>query len=374
MASTARLGGFIVVSLIAFGVMIFWVGDRQFLFSPTHRIRTPFENVAGLDEGAPVRAGGVRIGTVERIQLPSQPGEKVTVEMELTDSARDVVKKDSIASIETEGLLGSKYVAVSFGSLEAEQVSDGDVIESRPPLDYADVARKTGEMLDTAKEAIDSSKVAIGYINEASEDLRSITGKIDGGQGTLGAMVNDQTVYRNLNATLSQAVAGATSFSENMEALKHNFLLKGFFKNRGYYDSSQLTRHAVAKLPDRAPLQKFTFDGKVLFSKPNTAKLRQEKLLNQVGTFLQTNPFGVAVVVADTGLQGTKEENQTLSQARAMIVRQYLAQNFQVDDSRIKTLGLGEDGQATADKSGRVTILIYPGGKDQRLIAAKNKQ
>src|SRR5258706_12985438 len=112
--SSARLGAFILVALISFGMMIFWIGDKQLLFIRTYRISTPFDNVVGLEEGAPVRAGGVRIGTVERIQLPGRPEDKLIVEMELANSTRGVLKKDSVASIETEGLLGSKYLAVSF--------------------------------------------------------------------------------------------------------------------------------------------------------------------------------------------------------------------------------------------------------------------
>ena len=371
MYSTARLGAFILVALIMFGVMVFLIGDKELLFSLTYQISAPFDNVAGLDEGAPVRAGGVRIGTVKKILLPHQPEDKITVEMQLDNSTRDVIKKDSVASIETEGLLGAKYLAVSFGSLEAERVRDGDTIDSRPPLDYADVAKKAGEMLETAKDAIDSSKVAIGNVNEASSDLKSITGKIDSGQGTMGALVNDKTIYRNLNATVDQAKAGATSLQENMEALKHNFFLRGFFKKRGYYDSSELTKNAVAKLPARAPVKTFTFDGKDLFSSPDTAKLK-EKPLNKVGSFLESNSYSVAVVAAQTGSKGTKEENLKLSQARAMVVRQYLAKKFKVDDARLKTLGAGEDQKAATD-SGRVTIVVYPGARENRVIEAKNK-
>ena len=371
MSSNTRLGAFVLIALIMFGVMVFLIGDKQLLFSRTYRISAPFDNVAGLDEGAPVRAGGVRIGTVKRILLPHQPEDKITVELQLDNSTRDVIKKDSIASIETEGLLGAKYLAVSFGSLEAEHVRDGDTIDSRPPLDYGDVARKASEMLETAKDAIDSSKVAIGNVNEASSDLKSITGKIDSGQGTMGALVNDKTVYRNLNATVEQAKAGATSLQENMEALKHNFFLRGFFKKRGYYDSSELTKNAVAKLPASTPVKTFTFDGKDLFSSPDTAKLK-EKPLNQVGSFLENSTYGLAVVEAQTGSKGTKEENLKLSQARAMVVREYLAKKFRVDDARLKTLGAGEDQKAATD-SGRVTIVVYPGSRENRAIEAKNK-
>ncbi|MEN3336041.1 MAG: phospholipid/cholesterol/gamma-HCH transport system substrate-binding protein [Blastocatellia bacterium] len=372
MSSTARLGAFILVALILFGVMIFLIGNKQFLFKRTYRISAPFDNVAGLEGGAPVRAGGVRIGTVQKMNLPHQPGDKVTVEMELENSTREVIKQDSIASIETEGLLGSKYVAISFGTLEAGQIRDGDTIESRPAFDYADLAKSANEMIDTAKEVIDSSKIAIANVNEASDYLRAITGKINSGQGTIGALVNDRTFYRDLQATVSQARVGITSFQDDMEALKHNFLMRGFFKKRGYYDSSELTDHAVGKLPSRSPVKQFVFAGRDLFSKPDTAKLGKEKLLNQVGAYLESNPYGLAVVVAHTGVKGEKEDNLKLSQARAMVVRQYLAQKFKVDDARIRTMGSGEKEQA-ASQEGDVAIVIYPADAGQRVIQAKNK-
>jgi hypothetical protein len=125
MSSKVRLGGFILAALVAFGVMVFLLGDKQFLFSSTYDVNTQFENVAGLDQGAPVRAG------------------------------------------------------------------------------------------------------------EASNSLKSITGKIDSGQGTIGGLVNDRALYQNLNKTVAQAKEGVTSFQEDMEALKHNFLLRGFFNKRG---------------------------------------------------------------------------------------------------------------------------------------------
>jgi phospholipid/cholesterol/gamma-HCH transport system substrate-binding protein len=368
MTSTARLGAFIIVALLALGIMVFLLGDKQFLFSSTYRISAPFDNVAGLDEGAPVRAGGVRIGTVKSIHLPHQPDDKITVELELASSTKDVIKKDSVATIETEGLLGNKYIAVSFGSADGEQVHNGDAIGSRPAVDYGDVAKKASEMLDSAKEAVDSSKVAIGNINEATDDMKSITGKMNSGQGTMGALLNDRSLYQNLNSTVAQAQAGATSFQENMEALKHNFFLRAFFKKRGYYDSSELNAHAIAKLPAQAPARKFTFTENQLFDNPDTAKLK-EKPLNQIGAFLESSPYSLVVVAANTGSKGSKEDNLKLSQARAMVVRQYLAKNFKVDDARIKTLGGGESGQS----AGAVTISVYSGSREERLAVAKNK-
>jgi phospholipid/cholesterol/gamma-HCH transport system substrate-binding protein len=87
------------------------------LFSTSYHLCAEFPTVAGLLSEAEVRVGGVRTGTVDEVRLPPRPGEKVVVSMSLDNSSRNLVKKDSMAAIETEGLLGNKYIAISFGSL-----------------------------------------------------------------------------------------------------------------------------------------------------------------------------------------------------------------------------------------------------------------
>ena len=130
-----------------------------------------------------------------------------------------------------------------------------------------------------------------------------------------------------------------------------------------------MTTHAIARLPGRAPVKQFTFDGKDIFSNLDSAKLKNQKALNQVGAFLESNPFGLVVVEANTGKKGAKEDNLKVSEARAMVVRQYLAKNFKVDDSRIKTMGTGES-QAAND--GRVMIVVYPGSGENRSVVTKS--
>jgi phospholipid/cholesterol/gamma-HCH transport system substrate-binding protein len=377
MSRTGLLGAFIFAALLIFTAATFLIGKKQFLFSHTYKVHAAFDNVAGLEEGATVRAGGVRIGTVERILLPNQPGEKMKVELKLEQETHKVLRRDSIAAIETEGMLGSKYVALSFGTPQGQAIRDGDTIQGRPPFDFADVAKKATVMIDAAREAIDSSKVAIGHLNEATDDIKSITGKIDGGKGTIGALINDESTYRNLNATtaslrdmVGEARTGIVSFQENMEALKHNFFLRGFFKDRGYFDASDLTAHTVANLPEQPPLKQFVFAEKDIFDKPDNAKLKNEKRLNAVGTFLEANPFGLVVIVARTGERGEKQDNLQLSQARAMVVRQYLVEKFKIDETRVKTLGLGETPQA---QSTNLDIVIYPSGVVTQATEAKNK-
>src|SRR5260221_38027 len=142
MSRAVRLGAFVVLALAIFFAGVFWIGGKQFLFTSTYQLGADFQNVTGLLDGAEVRVGGIHQGTVKRIDLPRRPDEKVRVVMNLKRATRDVVKKDSIAAVRAEGLIGDKYVEVSFGSEQARQVDNGDVIQSEPPLEISDLVKK----------------------------------------------------------------------------------------------------------------------------------------------------------------------------------------------------------------------------------------
>ncbi len=265
MSRTARLGAFIVATLAILVAGIFVIGSKQYLFSSTYQLKAQFDNVEGLDAGGDVRVGGVHSGTVHSIVLPHNPGEKVTVIMDMGKSTHEIIKQDSVASIETEGLLGNQFLAISFGSAGAPGVRDGDTIASLPPLEMAQLLNKMSGILDSSQQAIHNA-------TQATANLNSISAKIDGGQGTAGALVNDKQLYSNLeqttanmNATMLQAKAGVTDFQENMEAMKHNFLLRGYFKNRGYEDSDELAKNEIERLPQSAPTKEFTYYDEAAF-------------------------------------------------------------------------------------------------------------
>ena len=342
MPQNIRVGAFLLVTLVILGVFVFLVGSVESRFESKYEVKAEFQNVAGLNEGADVRVGGIRRGTVRHIQLPRRPDGKVAVFLSLNQDTKDVVKQDSVASIKSEGLLGDKYIEVSFGSPDASAIRNGELIGSQPALDISDLIAKTNQILDGAHQTLDNLE---GVTHNAGE----ITAKVNEGKGTVGALVNDKTMYR-------QATAGATALREDAEALQHNFLLRGFFKNRGYQNSADLNKYAIAKLPSVAPQKTFQFDAAKIFDKPESTKLKNEKSLNESGKYLESGDFGLAVVAASTGMKGDSDKDKQLSQARAFVVRDYLVKNFKLEDMRIKIVGLGK----TEEAGDRVEILIYP--------------
>ncbi len=365
MSRVARLGAFIVATLAVLAAGVFIIGSKEYLFRSTYQLNAQFDNVAGLAEGADVQVGGVHSGTVTGIVLPKKPGEKVTVVMDLARSTHAIIKQDSVASIETEGILGNQYVAISFGSAGQANVKDGEILRSEPPLVMSDLLRKTSGILDSSQQAIDNATFATAH-------LKSISAKIDSGQGTVGALVNDKQLYNNLeqttttlHATMLQAQAGVTDFQSNMEALKHNFFLRGYFNKRGYEDSADLGANRINGLPQGTPVKAFTYTARQLFDGRDSAKLKDQKSLDAAGDFLAQTQFGVAVVVASTGIEGDTQKDLVLTEARAMVVCEYLAENFGFDNDRLKTLGMGKQTGANLDSEwGSIQILVFPAGTD----------
>src|SRR6202051_2332347 len=153
MSRAARLGAFIIVALAILASGIFFIGGKQYLFSSTYRLNTKFGSIVGLDSGADVRIGGVHSGSVRSVELPSKPTDKITVWMDLNRSTHNIIKQDSIATIETEGLLGNEYVAISFGSAKGANVVDGGTIGSEPPLEISALLKKANGILDGSQEA-----------------------------------------------------------------------------------------------------------------------------------------------------------------------------------------------------------------------------
>src|SRR5208283_613850 len=213
---------------------------------------------------------------------------------------------------------------------------------------------------------------AIKNVTQATASLGSISAKIDQGQGTVGALINDKTAYLELNQTmdgvrdvLAHAQTGVTDFQENMEALKHNFFVRGYFKNRGYEDSAELAQNEIEHLPQGTPIKEFTYSAMQLLDKQNSAKLKNQKSLNGGGEFLANNQFGFAVVVVSAGLEGDAQKDLVLTEARAMVVREYLVENFGFDDSQLRTLGMGKQAETNSDAGwGTVQIFIYPAGTE----------
>lgn len=340
----ARLGLFVFLGTVLIIIAILFIGNKDSLFTETITIRTNFSEVEGLKTGAPVRLSGYDIGSVKDISLAPEKAGRVIVTMRIEERVRNFVRLDSRASIATEGLVGKKIVSISPGSPDLEIVADGGFIESIDPVNISEIITESRGVITSLREmtanfAELTSKVNTGQgtvgkifnddelyytavdltqsadkslenitttLNEITDyivelgkgvndvmhnvdstivNIKELTAKLNRGEGALGALLADESVYdsvktviANLVQTSEFASSGASKFAENMEALKRNWLFKSYFEERGYWDQVEYQAEIDNKL-------------KKLFQEQNKLdeKIEELKKLQEELTEIQKN-------------------------------------------------------------------------------------
>ena len=126
-------------------------------------------------------------------------------------------------------------------------------------------------------------------------------------------------------------------------------------------------------------LKTFTYRAKELFKGHDSAQLKNHKSLNVGGEFLAQSQFGFAVIVVSTGMEGDAQKDLLLTEARAVVIREYLVENFGFDDRQLKTLGMGkQSGTGPEADWGSIQILIFsvgttiPGPKPEPAVSTSD--
>src|SRR3954470_24410394 len=114
----AGMGAFVIGGLILFGIGLFLIGDRRMLFSKSADYYTEFSQISALDSGAKVRVGGMDAGELVEVRVPPGPGAKFRVKFRVISKLFPVIRTDSVASIQTDGLLGNKFLQIDIGTTD----------------------------------------------------------------------------------------------------------------------------------------------------------------------------------------------------------------------------------------------------------------
>lgn len=183
-----NLGIFVVVGLMLFVVAVYLIGNRQNMFVKTFSISANFRNVNGLMQGNNVRFSGINIGTVKNISMINDS--TINVNMVIEEKMVQHIKKDAIATISTDGLVGNMIVNIIPGKGDAEIISSGDVIKT-----YTKIG--TSEMLNTLNVTNENAALL-------TAKLLNVADAMSNEKGTLGMLINDTLVASNLKQTVNQ--------------------------------------------------------------------------------------------------------------------------------------------------------------------------
>ncbi len=199
-----------------FVLAIFIIGKQKNMFNPVFKLTTTFYNVSGLQVGNNIRFSGINVGTVDRISIINDS--TVRVEMLVKEEVRQFIKSDSEVTIGSEGLIGDRLLIVTQGSTDAPVAREGEELSSTEPVE-TDAIMASLEITAANAEII-------------TFQLAEIMIKVNSGEGTLGRLIQDTVFAENLNQTMVNLKSSSKGLEENMEAVKHNFLFKGFFNKK----------------------------------------------------------------------------------------------------------------------------------------------
>lgn len=188
-----KVGTLILVAFIVLGIAAVRLGQAANLFKERYELIALLPNANGLREGGSVTVAGQLSGIVEKIEFLPADGDttqNLRVTMKIDETVREQIRTDSRAKLRTMGLLGDKTLDITPGTVPNAILAAGDTIEVSPALDYEQV-------LAQAAGAVDD-------MVQLTHDLRSITGGLVRGEGTMGQLLSNRTLYDELAGTLSQ--------------------------------------------------------------------------------------------------------------------------------------------------------------------------
>ncbi|WP_347158999.1 MlaD family protein [Pontibacter chitinilyticus] len=306
------VGIFVLLAIIIFVAAVLTLGGQQKRFIQSISISTVFDDVEGLKPGNNVWFSGVKIGNVKEIKFYGKS--QVEVVMNIEESAQQYIRKDALARISSESLIGNQIIEIMDGTQQAPPVENGTVLKSVPNLNTDDIMKTlqennknfvsiTGDLKQITSQLVKgkgtlgtlltdstlatnfSSMVASlqqtsantvrasnaltqftnrlntkgGLANELLTDttvfnnlqasvvqlqqasaaasqmaanLQQASGKLDGQNNAVGVLLNDPKFANQLQNTMENLQTGTEKLDQNMEALQHNFLLRGFFKKQ----------------------------------------------------------------------------------------------------------------------------------------------
>jgi phospholipid/cholesterol/gamma-HCH transport system substrate-binding protein len=243
------VGIFVVIGIVLLVAMTLKIEKFQFGKEKGYLLNIYFSSAAGLDRNSPIRVAGVHVGNVEKVLL-DQGKAKVTFRLPLNV----ILYKDAKAYMKSEGFLGEKYIEISPGTLGYPRLEPNEVIEQgAPPADVEQFLSNMSAVSDEIKEVVkplgdvlkavdtkkvegmidnlnkfsgqltgiaDESKKAFQKGTEAFSRIEEIGDEVRKGEGTLGKLITDETIYREAKKTVDTAKEAIETVKNAAESAK----------------------------------------------------------------------------------------------------------------------------------------------------------
>lgn len=212
------IGIFIVTGLALFTLVLFTIGNEHKAFSPHVDLYTEFANISGLTKGADVQVAGFDAGEIADIQVPQSASGRFRLQLRIDQRLNPLVRTDSVVTVDSEGIVGDKFVQIHGGSATAPEATSMALLPSKEPLSLADVLENSNNLISGANGTMKGVQDKLdGTLNAATKTINNANDLIVGmkqGKGTVGMLLRDQATA----AEIQQAVANG---QQATVSLKH---------------------------------------------------------------------------------------------------------------------------------------------------------
>jgi phospholipid/cholesterol/gamma-HCH transport system substrate-binding protein len=225
--SQLRVGITVIVAALTLGFLLFLMSGTAGLFTPRITVRSYFDNAEGLRPGAPVRLSGVDIGNVTHIRIvPDKDKQQTPVEvtMKITTEYHYALRRDSVTSLDTAGVLGETFLDIDSSQAVGGPLQDGDILPTQVHPDFNQVVRASQSTLQNMDALLkradrilafaESGKGSLGKLiydptlynrfSATVADFQKIVNEVGSGQGSLGALINRNDAYEKFTAVLDK--------------------------------------------------------------------------------------------------------------------------------------------------------------------------
>ncbi len=188
-----RVGVMVLVSLAVLAAAIFFISGQVGFLGSRYTLKTYFSGAGGVREGSEVRLAGIPVGNVARIRISqfTEPEKAVEIDLKISKRYQDQIRGDSLATLETAGLLGEAYVDISRGTSAKNVLGNGETV--------------TGHEEPDIKEIVHNANDVVSNLRVLSTTLNNITTQVKSGEGSVGKLIYDQSFYNRLDATAANA-------------------------------------------------------------------------------------------------------------------------------------------------------------------------
>jgi phospholipid/cholesterol/gamma-HCH transport system substrate-binding protein len=212
----AATGVFVISAVLLFGAGLFLIGNRENAFSHHHDFYTEMSNVNGLAPGSKVRVSGFDAGQVTSLQIPDRPSEKFRIKLHVDKKLNNLIREDSVVTVESDGIVGDKFLLIHDGSDQSPEAKSGDTLPSKEPVEISAMLEKASGVLDQASATIGDVHIklnlALDNANLALNNTNGILADARNGKGTVGLLLKDQATADQVK----QVVANADQASANL--------------------------------------------------------------------------------------------------------------------------------------------------------------